>query len=232
MINLTRNPQPVGPLHASDGIASGNIYVGRQSGPQTLAPDLPANARAVLQTGQGEKLELTTRNQIAGNPGVPGTYLNTVDYNSLNFRADPNVRLYTWRDTFAKIRSGPGIVILLPAILALLTAVAGLFFILSTQGQPSIATVADQAQTIVTWAGQPGSARTAQATACLQLIEGHQLPAVTIPGVNCVQPTTPWWRSTVAGSLITGGIAILAALVGIFGLPVHYGFRKSPNAGN
>jgi hypothetical protein len=227
MINLTEDLQPVADLFDTDGIASGSIYIAVD---EHGAPGLPASQRVVLWTGQGETLELTTRNQVRGRLSAPGTYLNTADYNSLNFREDPKVRLYTWGDTFAKIRSGPGMVLLLPAILALFTAVAGLFFILS--GQPSTAAVVDQAQAVAAWAAQHGPASAAPAMTCLQLIAGHDLPAVTIPGVTCVPPPSQWWRSTVTDSLITGGIAILAAVIGMVALPAHYGFRKNPAAGS
>jgi hypothetical protein len=49
--------------------------------------------------------------------------------------------------------------------------------------------------------------------------------------VTCAPPAVQWWQSATTGSFITGGIAVLTAIVGIFGLPSHFGFRKSPAAG-
>jgi hypothetical protein len=227
-MDITKRPDDTPPLHVSDGIASGNVYVALRADDGTITPGLIAGQRAVLQTEQGEKLELTTRAKIAAKPGAEGTYLNQIDFASFSERAHPTLRLYGWRDTFNKVRSSAGILLLLPALLALLTAAAGFFFLLSSQGQAPATAVAAQAQTIVTWATQPGTARTSRAQSCLSRIEGNPGPPVTVPGVSCVPPTTPWWRSTLTGSLVTGGIAILVALVGIFGLPSYYRFRSSP----
>jgi hypothetical protein len=228
MIALTNELKPTGfDLHPTEAIPSGSVYVAGSD----FAAELPVGKHVVLQTSDADKLELTTQNQIATQLTSAGTYLNTVDYNSLNYRAAPRLRLYTRHDTFAKIRSGPGILLLVPGLLALLTAVAGVFFLLSSQGQPSAASITDQAQAVLAWAAaQPSAARTALATQCLQLIGGHQLPAVSVPGVTCAPPTVQWWQSATTGSLITGGIAVLTAIVGFFGLPAHFGFRKNPAA--
>jgi hypothetical protein len=232
-MNVTKTEERVPDLHDIDGIAAANVYIAKWNADHTvLNPDLPDGLHVVLRTDHDEKLELTTRHQISGVPTEEGTYLNAVDLATFNNIADPKVRLYTWNDTFAKVRSAAGVVLLLPAVLAVLTAVIGIFFLLSSQGQPSIATVGDRALAVVVWATQPGAARATQAQSCLLLIEGHQAPAVTIPGVICGPPTTPWWRSTLTGSLVTGGIAILTALVGIFALPSHYQFGKKPTSGS
>lgn len=227
MIELTSELTPTGfELRPTSVIPSGSVYV---AGNNNMAAELPAGKHVVLQTSDTDRLELTTRDQIATTVGADGTYLNTADYYSLNYWTAPKLRLYTWQDTFAKVLSGPGILLLVPALLALLTAAAGVFFLLSSQGQPSAASITDQAQAVLTWAiAEPSAARTALATQCLQLIGGHQLPAVSIPGVTCAPPTVQWWQSATAGSLITGGIAVLTAIVGFFGLPAHFGFRKSP----
>lgn len=229
-MDLSKTLAPVHALHSSDGIAVGNVYVGQKVGNGPMTAELEDGKNAVLQTQDGEKLELTTRATISGNPGVTGTYLNPADFFSLRNRASPRLRLYTRRDTFAKVRSSAGVLLLLPALLAVFTAGAGFFFLLSSQGQPPATAVAAQAQAILTWVAQPGGAKASAAQSCLQRIEGQPAPSVIIPGVTCAPPTVPWWRSTLAGSLVTGGIAVLAALVGIFGLPSHYAFRKNPAA--
>lgn len=226
MIELTSQLRPTGfELRLTSAIPSGSVYVAGEG----MAAELPAGKHVVLQTRDAETLELITRDQIATELSADGTYLNTVDYNSLSCRVTPQLRLYTWQDTFAKVCSGPGILLLVSALLALLTAGAGVFFLLSSQGQPSSASITDHAQAVLTWAtAEPSAARTALATQCLQLIGGQQLPAVSIPGVTCAPPTVQWWQSATTGSLITGGIAVLTAIVGFFGLPAHFGFRKSP----
>jgi hypothetical protein len=37
-----------------------------------------------------------------------------------------------------------------------------------------------------------------------------------------------WWRTTLTGSLIAGGIAVVSALVAIIALASRYSFQKSP----
>ena len=232
MLQLTKKPQNAEPLHESNFVAVGNVFMGKKDDGGALTAELVDGAKAVLLTQDGGKLELTTRNTIGGGPTATGTYLSAADFVSLENKAQPQLRLYKRTDTFAKVLSAAGILLLLPALLALLTAAASLFFLLSSQSQPSTTAVADQAQAIVSWAGQPGTARASTAQACLLRIQGQPGPPVTIPGVTCAPPTTPWWRSTLTGSLLTAGIAVLAALIGIFGLPSHYAFRKNPATGS
>jgi hypothetical protein len=196
-----------------------------------LNSDLAEGLHVILRTQGHERLELTTRAVISGVATSEGTFLNAVDFASLNDKSLPKLRLYTWHDTFEKLRSAGGVALLLPALLALLAAVAGILFLVSSQGQPPSTTVADQAQTIVAWATQPGTVRASQAQLCLLHIEGHIVPAVTIPGVTCAPSTIPWWRSALTGSLVTGVITVLAAIVGILSLRSRYRFGKKPVAG-
>jgi hypothetical protein len=143
-MNVTKAEQPVDDLYEISGIARGSIYIATEDNGRltsALADGLPV----VLCTQQDGRLELTTRAKIDGVPTAPGTYLNADDLASLNDRSLPLLRLYTWHDTFAKVRSAGGVALLLPALIALLTAITGIFFLLSSQGQPPATTVADQA---------------------------------------------------------------------------------------
>jgi hypothetical protein len=227
-MKATKTKQKVPPLHVIDGIAIGNIYVANAD----LGPGLEDGQHVVLCTQDNEKLELTTRKQISGKPREEGTYLSAADLATFNNTAEPKIRLYAWCDTFAKVRSPAGVALLLPAILAVLTAVVGVFFLLASQGQPSATAAGDRSLAVVAWSTKPGTSRASQAESCLLLIEGHQAPPVTIPGVICAPPATPWWRSALTGSLVTGFIAVLAALVGILTLPSHYRFGKNPKSGS
>lgn len=225
-MQVSKEPTPAPPLHDVKGIATGNVFVCQPTTEQAAQGE---SQHVVLQTAQGEKLELTVRSRISGRPTAPGTYLNSADLASLNDQSNPTLRLYTWQDTFAKIKSAAGILLLLPSVLAFLAAIATLVFVWTTQGQTSSgAVVADRAQAIVTWAAQAPGRRAYRAETCLQLIEGHQAQQVSVPGVDCSPPTTQWWQSPITGSIVAGSIALLTAIVGILGLPSHYGFRKSP----
>jgi hypothetical protein len=241
-------------LHsAAQGVPQGGIYVAMTEN-NTLRPQLTDGDRVVLESeaDTNQKAELITRGGNgpidSGTVMQPGIYLNGVNYAKFSNRTDLTLRLYTERDTLRKIASVTGLVLLLPAAGALIAAVVGIFFLWSSQGQPSTATAAGTAQTVLAWAGQPadqleapdvGGAHVAQvhqqldtrsrdAEWCLLAIEGQQAPAVTIPGVTCAPARVPWWRSTLTGSLITGGVAVLTALTGIVALRSHYGFQKSP----
>jgi hypothetical protein len=224
-------------LRRATHMHQGLIYIGiRAEGAQAPEPQLENDKKVVLRTAQGQHsstLELTTSAQCDDNPTATGAYLNQADYNSLPYHTQPSLRLYTWGDIFRKIRSGPGLALLLPALLALLTASVGAIFIALSHGQPPVTSIADQAQTIVAWVAPPGSIRAVKGAVCLQLMEGHQLPAVTIPGVHCAPPSVPWWRSSLTGPLLVGVIAIITALIGIFVLyPRYYAFGKSPATKN
>jgi hypothetical protein len=204
-MEVTRTLQCVPDLYEITGIAAGNVYIAKPSAdPEVFNSDLRGGQKVVLRTQQGETLELTTRCEIGGEPSAKGTYLNAVDLATFNDVANPQMRLYTGWDTFAKVRSAVGVALLLPAVLAVLTAIVGIFFLLSSGAS--------------------------QAQSCQLLMEGHQAPAVTLPKLICGPPTMPWWRSTLTGSLVTGGIAVLTALVGISTLPSHYRFGKKPTS--
>lgn len=257
MIRIRRSPTPskgAGVLPsvlaaAAGGMTPGSVYVVKtaQDGTKVM---LQKGKKAVLESASDKTrhAELITRDTFGGTLTADGTYLNQADYDKFGGCADPTLRLYTFRDSLKKIGQIGGVVALLPALFALLTAVASVFFVWSSQAEASPSAVAGTAQTVLAWAGQPtgqldatdvGAAQVAavhqqldsrsrDAQSCLLGIEGQQAPSVTIPGVTCVPATTPWWRTTVAGSLITGGIALLTALIGIVALRSNYAFQKNP----
>jgi hypothetical protein len=231
-MDLTRKTETVPDLYAIDGIAAGYIYVAVPDAAGTLVAGLAKGQHVVLRTEAGETLELTTRNEIGKPPNQKGTYLNDADLATFNDTADPKLRLYRWRDTWAKVRSGAGVVLLVPTLLGVLAAAASLFFVLSTANQPPASTIGDRALAITAWSAQPGTDRTRAAENCLLSLEGHEAPAATIPGVTCTAPVIPWWRSTGIGAAVAGTLAVLIALVAVFTLPSHYGFGKKPGAGS
>jgi hypothetical protein len=231
MMDVTTGDQPVPDLYDIDGIDAGSVYIARWNADHSeLMPDLADGESAVLSTGKG-RLELTTRHAITGVPGEEGTYLNLVDLTSLTDLSGPRIRRYTWRDTFAKVRSAAGIALLLPGVIGFLAAAAGLFFLLSSQNQPSNPSASDSAVAVVAWAAKPGNARTSDALSCLLRIEGRTAATVTIPGVTCAPPDTPWWQSATVGAVITAITALLTALVSALTLPGHFRFGKKPAAG-
>jgi hypothetical protein len=256
MIKVTRSPTPLKAdddsfliLHkAPQGVPQGGIYVAKMDG-GALQPQLEDGKPVVLQSASDktQRAELITRAASSG-IDAQGTYLNAVDYAKFTSRDDPTLRLYTGRDTWHKMASTAGLVLLLPTVGALLVAAAGIFFLLSSQGQPSASAVDATAQTVLAWADQPAvqldavglsaaqvgqvheqlDTRSREAEWCLLAIEGQHTPAVGIPGVTCTPVGVPWWRATLTGSLIAGGIAVVSALVATIALASHYSFQKSP----
>ncbi|MCX4625468.1 hypothetical protein [Streptomyces sp. NBC_01443] len=204
--------------------------------------------RVVLQTQHGESLELIARTTVQPPVNVEGAYLNEADWKKLSDRTQPTLRYYSGRDPLHKIFSVAGLILLLPTVLALATAVVGVFFVWNSQAQPTTTTIADKAQTVLAWAAEPadrldtaalGSAdiqqthrelarRSRQAGWCLQAAQGRDAPPATIPGVTCSPAERDWWRDPIAGSLITGAIGILTAITGIAALRFRYGFQKTP----
>jgi hypothetical protein len=218
----------------------------------TLQAQLQNNKKAVLESADDntQRAELRTR-AVYGDGGMPnadGTYLNAVDYARFTRRDDPTLRLYTIRESLRKIKQRGGLVVLLTAFGALITAVAAIFFLWSSHSQPTPSALLGTAQTVLAWADQPVDqldagfsadqimavhqqldTRSRQAQWCLLAIEGQKTPSVSIPGVTCAPVAVSWWRSTLTGSLITGVIAVFTALLGIVALRNKYGFQKSPD---
>jgi hypothetical protein len=252
MIRIKRRPTDPGwlpEIHpAGQGsVAAGAVYVAKTVDGVLQQPQLETGQKAVLEVGS-QHAEVKTSAVYNGTVSADGTYLNAVDYAKFTSRDKPTLRLYTSRDSLHKMMQIPGLVLLLPALGATLTAIAGIFFVWSSQAQPTPSAVAGTAQTVLAWAGQPTDqfdapvsaaqitavhqqldARSQEAEWCLLAIEGQHTPSVTIPGVTCAPVTVPWWRSALAGSLITGAIAVCTALVGIVALRSKYGFQKSPD---
>lgn len=235
-------------LHQAPGVAPGSIYVakGVEGEPQPWLPE--AGQRVVLQTQHGASLELIAQSAVQPRVGAEGTYLNKADWERLSDRTQPTLRRYRRRDPLRKIFSVDGLILLLPTVLALATAVVGVFFVWNSQAQPTTTTIADKAQTVLTWAAEPadrldtaafGSAdiqqthrelarRSRQAGWCLEAAQGRQAPPATIPGVTCSPAARSWWKDPLVGSLITGAIGILTAITGIVALRFRYGFQKTP----
>jgi|GEM_PF-3010093 len=253
MIPLTKSPTAAGVLpeiHDAGGLTQGSVYVARKVN-GSFVSQLPNGKKAVLETPQDARLELLTTNKIGVTVTAAGTFLNSADLAKVVERSNPSLRAYSfWRDTLRKATSGAGVLLLLGALAALVTAAAAALYVLLSNGEPSVGTTADKAETLWEWAREPanqleltGQPTAQQITAtrheldnrvrdagwCLQRIEGHAAPSVQIPGIDCSPVVTPIWRTSQAGSLITGGIAVITAILGIVNLQGRFGFQKSPS---
>ena len=144
MIPLTKKPISLDGyrLKNSNGVLPRHVYVGEFAN-GVLSSQLDAGKRVVLTTTIDKKsLELITSDTIDFHPTASGTYLNSVDWAKLQATSPLTVKLYTLRDTWRKIRSGPGIVLLLTAIGALAVAVVAAVFLLIAQASNSVSRTA------------------------------------------------------------------------------------------
>lgn len=222
------SPGVLPPLREASGLAAGMVYVVDDQQSQ-----LPDKVKAVLETAESGRLEVLT--QAAAGQGVtaPGTYLNADDYTSLAGQTNPTLRRYRRRDTFAKLSSAAGVLVLLTTLLAVLTAAVSTFFVWSAASSPAATTVNDRAQALIQWVNDPRAAgdaqsRAAQAEACLSEIRDQTEVDVTVANISCASVKTPWWRQSTVGSLITGAIGLLTTLLGALTLNNKFGFQKAP----
>ncbi len=227
MMEITSSGEKVPGIRGINGITGGSIYIARRDAAGELTPDLPDGVPVVLSTREG-RLELTTRHKIQGSANEEGTYLSPTDLASLADRASPTIRRYTRTDTFAKLWSCAGIGLLLPAVLGILAAVAGLVFLLLSPAQSAAPSTRDSAA--IAWAAVPGNARSIKALSCIERIEGQPAPAVTIPGVSCAPPATHWWRSPTFGAVVVAVIALITAGAAIINLPARYRHGRTPSS--
>jgi hypothetical protein len=230
-MQLTKRPSPTEPLNSANQLRPGVIYV---------AEGLPGSAKSGLQEGMrlvlgtaGEKRALELIG-IASTPApinAPGTYLSASDYQSLKTRSSPTLRRYRRRDTWIKALSARGAAIVAPAVITLIAAVVGIFFLSSTSAAPA---GGEQATALFEWVSQPAlsnpspttiAKRAEQAQRCMTLINGHEAPPTTIPGISCSPPTLTWSQDPLVGSLFAGGFALLAALVAFLPLRKQFGFQ-------
>lgn len=233
MIRLTATPTPPGELpglSASSGLPPGRVYVG---GPGGVA--VAGGQQAVLSTHEGGRLEVLTSEAIGVTLTADGTYLNADDYARVADQTGPALRRYGARDDLAKLRTAPGYLTALTGLLALVTAVVGVFFVWAALTAPQSATVADRAQALIEWVQNPSSggdpqARAAAASGCLAQIRGGTGAHVTVPGIPCTEVTTPLWRQAAFGSLLTGLVGVVSAVVGAVTVASKFGFQRSPAA--
>ena len=128
MMNLSNQPTPTLPVAAAaaGALAPASIYV---ADPALLAPQLPAGKHVVIAAAGGSA-ELTTSSTIGAAVTAAGTYVDAAQYVAIANWANPTLRLYTLTDTWRKMRSLPGILLLLSAFIGGVAAVAGLYFAL------------------------------------------------------------------------------------------------------
>ncbi|MGI8664841.1 MAG: hypothetical protein ACR2N4_02220 [Jatrophihabitans sp.] len=231
MTTLTATPTAAGglpPLRETAGLAIGTVYVFDNG-----VPVLADGQQAVLATAEGGTLEVLTKASIGQAVTAPGTYLHAGAYAHLFGQSTPTLRLYLRKDTYAKLSSAAGFLTALTAALALVTAIVGIFFVLSTMTAPAATTINDRAQSLLEWVANPATAgdpaaRAARAETCLQQIRGDASTTVSVPGIACTAVHTPLWRQSTVGSVMTGAIGVLAALLGSLTLRSKFGFQKSP----
>ena len=245
MIELGKTKTDVRPIRAGGTQPpQGSVFVGRRENASVVA-DVMGEKKVVLETKQG-RLELTTTESIGGSPGQTGTYLNGADYAKLGSTERPTIRLYGLGDTWRKIRSGPGLLLVATTILAVVTAGTGLGYAIWGKSGTSAGTVAVRAQTAITWALEPANdlatADTAATTAtirelrrrsretsrCLAHLRGDESQPAKVPGVKCELSKPPAWQNKENAGKVSAALGALVALLGTLSVRGRYGFGKDP----
>jgi hypothetical protein len=239
MLNLDSEPTDVPPVYTAPAGTSlaGRVYIVKNED-GTPVPQLRDGRQAVLLCNGGQ-LELVTCAEASGMIRE-GTYLDEADVGRLTSLANPRLRLYGWRDTWGKMWSGQGAVLLLTTLLGLLAAAAGLYFVAWGETPLSPASVADRARVGIEWTVEPADRfhvararrelhrRQVQTTRCLDQLAGRPVPEAHVPGVSCEASSPPWYRSTDSAAGVTVVVGFLTALLAALGLRSQFGFQRSP----
>jgi LysM domain len=135
----------------ADVLQPGHVFV--DDGGSCFAVD---DQRVVVQRTGAKWLELRTRRKLDSAQGTPQTVtvLSRNDYDALSTgTGTPTVRLYRpLRDPLAKLWSAAGVVLLLPAVLAVAAAVLSILAALAADPANSLA---DRQRALLAWTTQP-----------------------------------------------------------------------------
>jgi hypothetical protein len=234
MLQLTRTAQQVPDVEeASVGaVPSGAVFV---TTPQGTDPNVAAGEQVVLETAGGGRRELVTAAEYDGTPGGPGSYLATEDYLALSVRDNPTLRLYVKSDSRRKRLSRAGLLLQAPVIIGLVLAALGIYFGFATDKGTSAATVADRAQTLLAWVGEPSDPaqireRSTQAQRCLAKLAGRDTIKPVVPDVSCTAKSPDWWRSPDTAAWVALAAGALTAFFSALATNDKFGFQQSPDS--
>jgi hypothetical protein len=229
-------------LDTSTHLDPGEVYIKNGEGGRVFT----AGQKLVLKRSGSDPLYVTT---VAPKPNLTtvATWVSRADKKAFDAKGDASAertaRLFSARHRWARLISGPGLVLALTVLVGVIAAGAaagnGLF-------PPPADVDAARAQAVLSWAAQPLTQlpsqpdpaareaaateveqRSSQAHVCLQAMQGL-LPAAAaqIPEISCAHIAPSWLRKNWAA--LVGGIAGLAvAVLAAAKAWMGSGFRKS-----
>jgi hypothetical protein len=151
-IDLSNTPRKLPTIDGSDFVESGCVFVDDHG--SRFATD---DQRIVLERTGAKPLELRTRSTLTTRlePDIPPvTLLSPGDFDTIKTGSgEVTARLYRpIRDRLRKLWSGAGVVLLLPALLAVVAAVLSILAVVMAAPADS---TADRQQALLAWATQP-----------------------------------------------------------------------------
>jgi hypothetical protein len=219
-------------------VVPGHAYWGE--GGAGATPRFAAGEKLVLTT-DGGRLELLGQAAMVGVLG-DGVYLDAGDLAKLSATTNSQVHTYGNRDTLEKVKSFPGLVLLVGTVAGVITAAVALAtFFFATPDTSAI----DSAGAAVARAHQsfdqiqPGSSFDAtrrvaasqldEATNCIDHLAGRSTPSVSIKGISCTsakkrgfaKKENREWLVAVIGLIVASATLVAAA-------EKSFGFQKSP----
>lgn len=220
-------------LNTSDDVGSGRVYIKGvkiDSKPIRLASD----QKLVLERSGSTPLEVTTtgekRSLIDDH-----TWLTDADCRAFDAKGDTtnpvSARLFTRRRRFAKLKSGPGVALVVSVVAGIFAAAATLS---NAVFPPPPDVQADRLLAVQVWATEPLTElpptpdpaakitvateleqRSVQATMCVQSMLGNLKPPAQIAQLNCADMKPSWWRKYLAPVLGALASFVVAATAGV-----------------
>lgn len=235
LLQLSDEPQPApAPQQAAAVLAAGQVVVMKPDAAGALSVAVEGDRHVVVTAGGGER-ELTTLGAVP--PGMSvnteGTYLNVADLAALGNRANPQIRLYGGRDTWRKVRSRGGALVVAALALALISAGIAAYWALAGQQGTSAATVASRAETIMSAVANADAAQrpalTSAGQACLRRLGGNaDASKATFEAVECAPKDPSWWRDEQYQWVSTLLLSLATSALTVAGLGKSFGFGKQP----
>jgi hypothetical protein len=115
-MNLTKEPNATATVAGAvaGALSPSTVYLADKNG----AGGLPEGKKVVLATAAGYSAELTVTATIGTPVAADTTYVTPDQFGKTGNWNDPTLRLYTWRETWRKVRSPAGILLLLTTVAA------------------------------------------------------------------------------------------------------------------
>lgn len=239
MIELGKQPTEVPRMYVSSAVPQGRVCVYEADAGAGAPTSQLVDGLKVVLSANGGKRELKTLAHATGLGEVPGAFLSEADYESFSGQLEhPTLRLYGLSDTWRKVKSRRGFVLLVTTGLGLLLALFGACLAIWGESPTSTAAVAERAQALLRWTTEPvdgpdGPAavaeREARAQRCLTALRGGEAKVEKVGGVSCETTSPSFFRNKDSGALAAALAGAITALLSLFGLADKFRFGQEPS---